>query len=341
MASNYTFPGGTNSYVPQLHKDLLVSYIRNPAKFPINRYVDVRMVDKQIGYYAQFQNSAQARITSQNTFVWPDGNDAPVGQGNDPFKFLTFNAEQYGYNTAIGYLSVEQSSWDMLDKLAAERTMLGMTARSQRVGNTLSNFANYPANAQITASGTGGATWANASSSVPAIRKTIMTAANIIQKATLGVVSLNQLYVVMNPNQALIMSTSNEWIDFVKQSPNALAIWQGQEQFNMYNVPNNVFGLNVVVDDTVYTASLPGDSVVPTYSYTFPDNTVAVVTKQQAIEGYSVPSFSSFELFCYKNFETYVYNDVKNRRYDIQVIENCDDSFLYAPQSACLIYPNS
>ena len=196
----------------------------------------------------------------------------------------------------------------------------------------------FPAN-RLILPGTGGATWANATSSTPSIRKCIMTAANLIQRATLGVVSLNELYVVMNPNNAEVVATSQEWIDFIKQSPSSLDVWMGDVQYNTYNIPSKLFGLNVVVDDTVYTSDLPGTSKVT--SYCFPDNVAIVITKQQAIQSFQASAFSTFELFTYADFETFVYNDVKNRRYDIQVVENVDDSFIFANDSGCYIATNS
>ena len=327
--------------MPTLHADLMIAYIRNPQKFPINKYINVRKVDKQIGYYVQFENAAQARITSDDIFNWADGADAPTnGQnGGDRDEFKQFNCRRRLYTDYAGYLAVQQGAWDVLTKKAAEQTMLGMTARSKRIATTLTTTGNYPSANVLTASVTGGATWANATSSLPSIRKCIMTAANLIQQGTLGVVSLNELYVVMNPNTAKVVSTSQEWIDFIKQSPSSLAVWQGDAQFNTYNIPSQLFGLNVVIDDSVYNSALPG--VTASLAYTFPDNFCSVVTKQQAIQSAFGAAFSTFELFAYADLETFVYNDVKNRRYEIQITDNTDASFLFAPSSGAIIETNS
>ena len=144
MADNFTFPGGTNVYVPTLHADLMVAYIRNPNKFPINKYITVRKVDKQIGYYVKWSNTGQARITNLDTVAWADGNDAPMNtQEGDTFDFPQFNAKRHAYVDRAGYLAVEQGGWDILAKKAAEQAMKGMTYRSYRVAQTLTTSTNY------------------------------------------------------------------------------------------------------------------------------------------------------------------------------------------------------
>jgi hypothetical protein len=214
--------------------------------------------------------------------------------------------------------------------------MDGMTARSRRVHTTLTTTANWGTN-YATATTLGGGTWASATSALPYIRRTIMKAASNIQLSTASSVQLQDLFVVMNPNTAQIVATSQEFIDFLKQSPAAQAIWMGQEQYVKYNLPENLFGVNVVVDDTVYNSALPGED--PSFGFSFPDGYACIVTKQDAIKPAAGGAFSTVELFTYQDFEVNVYNDTKNRRYDLQVIENIDDSSrsLIAPESGYLV----
>lgn len=342
MSDNYSFPGNNTSYVPQLHGDLIVEFSRNPAKFAINRYCNVRKVDKQKGYFVRMRNDAQNRVVnSPQHYVWPDGNDAPVlTDGNDGFEFPQFNCVRYAYTKRLGYLGVEQASWDLMSQASRLLAMQGMTARSYRVAKTLTTSSNYPTANLVAAVADGGATWANATSTLPSIRKTITKAAVVIQQATLGVVMLSDLYVVFNPNTARIVMSSQEMIDYLKQSPDALSIWEGPNEWNSrFGVPPRLFGMNVVVDDTVYNSTNAGVTAVQ--NYTIPDNVAIVVTKQQAIAPSAGTSFSTFELFAYEEFSTYVQNDVFNRRYDLQVVEDVDDSQLFAPTSGAYISTNA
>lgn len=347
MADNFTMPGLNTTYVPTLHEGLLIAYVRNPAKFPINKYINVRKVDKMIGYYTKFQNQDQARVlNSPSNYEWVDGSDAPTIQdGNDPFEFKAWNAHRYAYTKQLGYLGVGQAQWDLINQAATFSVMKGMTNRSYRVAKTISTSGNYlAANVFNASSGSsGGATWGNATSTTPAIRKSVMNAAIAIQKATNAAVEFNDLYLVMNPDTALVVATSQEFIDFLKQNPTSIQLWQGDEQFLKYNIPTRLFGLNVVVDDTVYNSSQPSATVSESASpaYTFPDNTAVLLCKQNAVQSGIGSSFATMEVFAYQDFETFIYADSENQRYNLQVVENVDDSFLWAPESGALINTNA
>jgi hypothetical protein len=345
MASNFVFPGGgQTTYVPTLHQDILVAYVRDPNKFPINIYTGFRKVDKMRGYYVKFQNSDQARsINSPQQYFWADGADAPqIQDGNDPYEFLSFNCKRYGYTKQIGMLGAEQAAWDLMGQATIFSVMKGMTNRSVRVANTLTTAGNYAATNQGNASSIGGATWGNATSTTPAIRKSVMTAAIEIGQQTLGAVGFNNLHCVINPNTAKVVMSSSEVIDFFKQSVSSLPIWEGQEQFIKYGIPENMFGIRWVVDDTVKVTDVPNLALAQnTTVFTWPDNVAVILSKFQDIPSSVGASFSTFEIFGYQDFETYVYNDAKNQRYDLQIIENVDDSFLLAPESGYLINTNS
>lgn len=283
------------------------------------------------------RNDNQGRVVNVSDVNWPDGNDAPETlYGNDQFDFQEFNCSRYNYPRRLGYLAVEQGAWDILGQASRLAAQDAMTFRSYRVGQTLTTSANWGDNYD-TATTLGGGAWSAATSALPYIRKSIMAAAIAIQKATYGSVQLSDLYVVVNPNVAKTIATSQEFIDFLKQNPVALSIWQGQEQFSKYNLPEHLFGVNVVVDDTSYNSALP--TATPSFSYTISDSYAVIVTKQQAVKPSAGGAFSTFELFAYADLETNVYNDVKNRRFDLQVTENVDDSSraLVAPTSGYLI----
>jgi hypothetical protein len=340
----YVFPGGTTTYVPTLHDQLLVAFVRNPAKFPIVKYTGFRKVDKMKGYFPVFQNSDQARsINSPQQYFWQDGGDAPTVQdGNDPYDFQEFNCKRYAYTKQIGWLASEQAQWDLMGQASIFSTMKGMTNRSLRVATTLTTAANYPAANQGNASSIGGATWTNATDTTPAIRKSVLTAMIQIGKSTLGSVDGSQLYIVINPNTAKTVATSQEVIDFFKQSPYSMPAWMGQDQFIKYGIPEFMFGVNWVVDDTVYCSDVPNlSNSSNTTVFTWPDNVAVLLSKFQDIDSGVGSSFSTFEIFGYQDFEVEVFSDPKNRRYDLQVIENVDDSFVLAPASGYLINTNA
>lgn len=339
MANNYTFPGGVNTYVPTLHSDLIVEFSRNPNKFALNRYTDIRKVDKQKGYFVQMKNDGQARVVSDTDNIWPEGTDSPkVIEGTDQHEFGQYNCVRRRLPKMLGYLSVEQAGWDILDQEARFLAMQMMTARVKRVHKTLTTAANWGSNAG-NASVIGGGVWSAASATNPYIRTSLAAAQITVTQQTLGVVQATDLYGICNPNTAKQIATSGEFLDFVKQQPGAIAIWENQPQYRLYGLPENVMGLNMVVDDTVYNSALPGQTA--SLSFTFPDNVFVIMTKQKAIQPAAGSGFSTFQLFAYEEFVTEVFNDVENRRYKLFVTENVDDSFLFAPQSGYMITTNA
>jgi hypothetical protein len=345
IVNNFVFPGGgQTTYVPTLHEDILVAYVRNPNKFPHVKYTGFRKVDKMRGYYVKFQNSDQARaINTPQQYFWQDAADAPqVQDGNDAYEFLQFSCKRYAYTKQIGYLGAEQAAWDLMGQATIFSVMKGMTNRSVRIASTLTTAANYPTANQGNASVLGGAVWSAATSTTPAIRKSVMAGAIQVEQATLGSVQFNNLYLVINPNTAKTVMASAEVIDFFKQNVLSLPIWEGQEQFLKYGIPENMFGIRWVVDDTVKVTDVPNLSLgTNTTAFVWPDNVAVLLSKFQDIESSVGANFSTFEIFGYQDFETYLYADAKNQRYDLQIVENVDDSFLLAPESGFLINTNA
>lgn len=337
MANNYVFPGGVSTYVPSLSADLVVEFSRNPNKFPIAQYIDYRIVDKQKGYYVRMQNNTQAMVIDSTDNLWADGADSPkIIDGNDEFTFPQFTCVRRRLPKMLGQLAVDQGGWDILDQSARLLAMQVITARCLRIHSTLTTSANWGSN-YATATTAGGGTWATASSTAPYIRKSLAYAQIAIEQATLGTVSAGDLYLVMNPNTAKIVATGGEFLDFVKQNPTSIGIWENSPQFRLYGIPDNLMGLRVIVDNTVYTSSVPGTAA--TLNFTFPDGYACLLSKQKAVNSQAGASFSTYSAFLYEDLITEVFNDVENRRYKVFVTENIDDSAqaLVAPQSGYLL----
>jgi hypothetical protein len=326
MSQPFSFPGGQTTYVPTLSNDLAVIFAR--SEFPINRYIGRRKVDKMVGYWRQMKNDNQVRAVRPEDFYWPIGNDAPkLTTGNDAFTFQPYACKRYGYVSELGYEDVEQGAWDVLAETSMYRQSQGMTARSVRVATALTTSTNYPTANYAATSGaiSGSGAWKSGTSSAPYIKVAVQYMQNLICQGTNGVVTPDDLILVMNPTTATTqVAQSQEFIDFLKQSPDSLSIFDGKN-FNMrWGLPPSIYGVQLVVDDTVKTTSAvnPASSTY-TPAYTLPDNAVVMLTKQNAIKSAVGNAFSTFQILEYTpGFEVFVYNDVKNRRYDVQVVEN-------------------
>lgn len=343
MSDNYTFAGFSNAgYVPTLHKDLVVHFSMNPDAFPYNRYVQTVKVDKQKGYFIRFKNDSQNRFINPDNIRWADNSPRPQTiYGNEALEFPQFNCQRNMIPRAYGRLYVEQSGYSVLSLAARESAQQLCTARAGRIHTTITTTSNYPT-ANVVNASTYGATWANATSTNTAIRGSVMGVVNAIQQATCGTVTFKDLFLVMNPNTAAVVARSAEFVDFIKQQSNSMEIWKGTDgQTTQYNLPSDLFGLNLVVDYTVRNTALPNPAGNASNAYSFPDNTAVILAKKGGVTPASGQAFSTFMLFAYQDLETHQRYIERDQMYEIDVVDNVDDSFLFAPQTGGVIATNS
>lgn len=340
MTQNFVFPGGLDTYVPSLTEGLIVEYSRNPNQFPAVKYIDYHQVDKQKGYWINLQNQVQSMVLNATDGIWADGGDRQfVDQGNDPFDFPQYKCVRRSLGRRLGLLSIQQAgSWDILGQHARTLSQQMMVARVKRMHTTLTTSANW-GNNYATSTTAGGGTWANATAALPYIRTGLIYAQIAITKATNSVVQSKDLYLVLNPNAAKTLATSQEFLVFLEQNVHSLPIWEANsDQFRLYGLPPFFMGLQIVVDDTVANTGPPGMAVSATNSFTLSDSYAILMSKQKAVTG-GGSSYSTFSPFLYEDFNVETFQDPENRLVKLSVSENIDDSSnaLVAPQSGFLI----
>lgn len=344
MSQSYVYPGAANTYVPSLSADLVVEFSRNPDKFPLVNYIDYRIVDKTRGAWVKMLNDGQVRIIDDTDNLWADGSDSPIWtDGNDSFTFPQYNCVRRRQPKRLGHLAIDQAGWDIVDQASRFEAMQLMTKRVKRIHSTLTTSGNwsYGLNAAqshyATATTAGGGTWASADSTHPYIRKSLIYAQIAIEQATYGVVRAGDLHLVFSPTVAKIVATSGEFLDFVKQNPEAIKIWEASEQYRLYGIPDNLMGLHVVVDNTVYNSAPPGSSGV--FNFTLSDSYAVLLSKPRAVSSAAGASFSTFSPFVYEDMIVEVFDEPEHRRVNLYVTENIDDSSaaLVAPESGFLI----
>lgn len=342
MADNYIFPNNQSVFVPTLSTQLQVDYTRNVNSFPILRYVDITPTEKTKGYYVKFKAEDQARaVHVPNDFVWAPGSDRPRGTwNNEMFEFQQYSCVRYNYPFRIGWLEEQQAAWDLLSKETSHKAAQAMTCRAIRIANLLTTSANWPAASTATATALGGGTWDDATATNPYILKSILAAVNLIVTSTNGAVQYEDLRLVFSPTVAALVRESEEFIDFIKQQPSSPAIWS-RDNFNngRYGLPPYIYGLEVVVDDTVEVTTPPviGSAAATNRAFVWPAASAAIVTKKRMSTG-DGSTYSTATLFSYSPDEmaVEVFNDAVNRVYLGGVTENTAE-VLVAPESGFLI----
>ncbi len=328
------YPGQYNTFIPNLEASgkLLVDYSRNPRDFSLNKYIQIVTTPEMIGYYIKMTVEERMRILNTNLaeHQWADGHDAPVGnEGQESFNFLSFTTQRYSYQASIGKLASDQAAWDIIGQHTEIKAQQAMTARSL-LTNTAIAAASWGDNTATTTVAGGGA-WTAATTANLYIKKSIDYALNVILKATGGVVKMNDLQLVVNPALAIKMAESQEMVDYLKGSPDALRYVRGETggsggQSNVrFGLPETYAGVNIVVEDAVRVSTKKGTNT-QTYGYVLADANPYIVSRPGGLVGkYGGPSFSTVTLFVYKGDDMTVETktDTDNRKTHIRVVDNC------------------
>lgn len=325
-----SFPGAYNVYVPS-HKataGLMTGFSRNPRDFPVNKYLQVMEVDKQLGYYATWNSRQGARVRSSNLseFMWADGQPAPTGADNlDSFGYVQYRTLRYAFPFLLGDIAVKSADWDVLKAHADSTAMQAMTARSYLaygVWSTAASWGTHCANVDGAGSTLNGNNALNASSTNwttgtdtnPVILKNLNTCRIAINKDTVGTISNKDVYIVTNPTTASQMATSQEIHTYLARSQYALAQVKGDTpgQNAQYGMPDQLYGSQFIVDDTVLVSSeKPSTST----AYLIADGDVLIAVRKGGLEGIGGgPAHSTIMYFFHKDDMTVEsYHDVNDR----------------------------
>lgn len=327
------FPGGSNTYIPDHSATgyLITQFSRNPKDFPLARYIQYRPVKKDRGFYLRLTAEQAARLVGGNVdeYVWPDGADAPRRNNQtEKFEFIDYFADRYAPDFTLGDLSVEQAGWDLKGVETANLAQKQMTLRTQKVHDELETDANWDAShiADVTTDITGVAgRWDQSTTARMDIKKSINYGFDQIRKDTLGVVkNKSDLRLVLNPRSAQKIGECQEMINAFIQSTEARAQWEGKApEYNDFGLPKYLYGVEVVVEDTVVVTSARDASTVVkedacadgmAYLLARPGGLTAKVN--------SGPSYSTVMLFMMTDMQVEVRSDPDNKRLNGRIVDH-------------------
>jgi hypothetical protein len=335
--------GGLNTYVPSTNAlatgALQVEFTRAVNTFPITKYAQIVAANQMTGYYLRLNSDDNVRVTDVNEFIWPLGNDRPVGKMNEQ-DFVAFTCQRFAFPFYIPNETVKQAAWDVVAQHARSKAQLAMTARCMRMATTLTgstaqtafnNVGNY---ASSGTNSPGGAAWTTSTTNV--IQKGVQGILQKISLATGGAVrGETDIMMVISPTVANLLSQTSEVRDYVKNYPAALPFLQGNDVFAKYGLPPNLFGVQVVVDDSVKITTKKGASST-TRSFVFGNSAVFVSRPGGLIGVEGSTSFSTVQLFAFEDMTVENWDDPKDRRIEGRVIDN-STSELVAPVSGYLV----
>jgi hypothetical protein len=335
-----TVGGGLNTYVPSTNAlatgALQVEFTRAVNSFAITRYAQIVACNQQTGYYLRLDSDDNVRVTDVNEFMWPLGNDRPVGKMNQ-HDFVTFTAQRFAFPFYIPNETVKQAAWDIVAQHARSKAQLAMTARSMRTATALTNTA--AVNAFTTAGNyqATGTSWKGiwTSSSTNIIQASIQDALQRISLATGGAVRSEDICLVISPTIANLISQTDEIRNYVKNYPAALPFLQGSDIFSRYGLPPNLFGVSIVVDDSVKITTRKG-AASATRSFVYGNSAIFVSRPGGLIGVEGSTSFSTCQIFAFEDMTVENWDDPKDRRIEGRVIDN-STSELVSPVSGVLV----
>ncbi len=337
------YPGPQNVFV-RAHEHsnkMVIDFARNIKKFAVNKYTQVVPTEKVAGYYLEMTIEEAGRIIASDlrNFMWFDGAPAPEGvDGRESFEYKPFSTIRYAYPFFLGDLTIDQASWNILDQHSSIHSRQAMTARTQLAITQLTTTANYAASHRLDVTTITGNTgnWRQSTTARQDIKRSLATAAEVILDDTLAAIELDDLLVVISSALAKDLALTQEIVDYIKQSPDALAQVKGElpGTNTFYGLPDKLYGFPLVVEATRKVTSKKGATTAR--SQILPAATPFMCARPGSIVGVAdAPNFSTCVCFAQEELTVETLRDANNRRTQGRVVDNIDYK-LVAPVSGVI-----
>lgn len=323
---------GMNLFIPshEASGKLIVAFSRNQNDFPLNQYATIAPTKQRIGYYLEIDPAVAARLGTQDEHVWPIDSAPDVGVWNTAdFSWKQFNTTRYLYPYTIPQPVIEQLSWEVTAHYAAAAAQQAMTNRTRLVWRAIQNvLPSLPSGHVATATAWGGGKWNVGSTGNPYIMRGLSSMVERILLATTGVVTARDLCLVVSPKLARAMASSPEIREFVARSPFAEQYLMMEkatgQQPGTFFLPPTLYGVRVVVEDTVLVSSLKGQSL--NANFVLPDDTAYLVARPGELVSpvAGAPTFSTLTIFMYEEMTVETKTDQDWRRFLGRVVEDYD-----------------
>lgn len=331
-----TVPGGANTYVPShgASGNLIVDFARDPNKFVVGEYTQIVKVDQQVGLWMKMNWDENGRVMDDDglEYAWADGETAPGGRdGLNEFEYFDYRTKRRAYPFTLGQLAIDQASWDVVAQHAKTHAQKAMTVRTMNAIRVATTVANHLPGHVLDVTGGGvpnnTGTWAQSTTARQTIKRSINEAVEVILNETLAAYDIDQLKLVISDTLAKHISVSQELIDYLKGSPDALAQIKGELRASNpnaeYGLPATLYNVPLCVEKTRRVTSKRGAAraVSPVLATATP----FITARPGSIEGHhGSPSTSAITNFAYEEMTTETKHDRDNRRTVGRIVEDFD-----------------
>lgn len=316
---NFFEPSATNVNVPswEATNRLLIDYARNVNKFPLPRYIQYLTGKKSLtGFYMRRSLDQKARVINDNgsDHAWADGQLRPVWRNTlTSLQNVAYNINRYDFGFMLGEMTI-----DAMDGLfaaqeadVAQQAMTQRTAVVQAMLNDTANWGTHTADVTAIPGNTGN--WADSTTARQDIKRTIDYVRIQIMLATNSAFDVGELNLVMNPITAKAVAESQELADYLKGSywsyPRFTADLPGQLPAQGANAPQSLYGINIVIEDTVQVTNQKG--LPRAAEFVMPTGVAQVLARPGGIDAPpgGGPSFSTATMMFYPGYEMQVQTD--------------------------------
>jgi len=346
-------PGGAQGgYIPMPvgiggngQATIIVSYSRDPKRFAVNELATITPVNHMVGYYQRVDPASQVTVYSDpNEAVWPDGAARPSmwGQQNkNALSLLPYRCIRREKGIPIGYQEKDQSYVNLQTLATESLASIMMTHRAVGFYGKALNSANYLTTNTFDCTAGVGGKWSSATGTNPYIYNSLNKAALAINQQTAGAIRLTDLTLVLSPNAAYQTAATQEIRDYIAHSPAALAQIKGDTpgQNANWQLPDRLYGIKVVVDQTIQNTAPRLQALSP--SYVAGDTTALLLCRPGDVptEAMQIQSaFSTWHFFLYSKEEMMVevLDDYYNKRYYVGMTDTWDVEMV-SPETAALV----
>jgi hypothetical protein len=347
MTQPFRYPSSTN-FMP-VSTAYIIGYVRRVEDFPMNRYIQLVQAPAPAFFYTQLDRDQSLRIRNIDEFLFADGADRPQTKANQfGFREQQCFTVRYDFATSIGNQALQQAEkqWNAkqvyLQGLASQamlaRTINLWQGSPSAAGagawlglDTVSMWPSTNTSDANTLNG-GAGTWATASddptnANYLAIRKSLLAAVQTIFAQTNGRVKWEDLRLVVSPTLARTMISTPELYNYIRQTEWAVdKIEKDGKNLNArFGLPPELYGLEVVVEDTPYLNDLPvASQTVGSTSRSFvkADNKAVIMSRPGKLDSQVGPSFSTVQVYWYEHqMQVFEYNDPINLKTQMHVTD--------------------
>ena len=327
-AGPFTTVGQSNTYIKDHNATgrMITGFSRSPNEFMLNKYIQVRPVKKDAGYYLQIDQFNASRIAGGNIddYVWTDGRPSPVLNDNGlEFRYLDYRTVRRAFSQQLGNKALEQADWSVDTAQSDQLAQQAMTVRTVQAHQALSTSGNWEAAHRKDVTTIAGAgQWSSATSVNTFIKKTLNAAVRQIMLSTNSKVRRKDLNLVLNPTSAMLIASTQEIVDHIKQSPAAYSQLKNNEsEWSEYGLPDKLYGIKIVVEDATMNTAAKGVAANP--SFVMADAIAYLLARPGGIMApVNGPTYSTITLFAYEEMTVETMKDQNNRLTNMRVTDD-------------------